>query len=108
VNGLCVYFNVRSDPIEIGGEETATGEFYPDVIYEISNGDGDWETITAPKIGRGTRTTTVVGSRATSRPFKVNLDIFVPYIGKAKYGRIVLETIESAVFRIDELQPGKK
>lgn len=108
VDGLCLYYNVRSTPVEIGGQETSAGEFYPDVIYEISNGDGDWETLTVSRVPLGKRVTTIVEPRAKSRPFKVNLDMFVPYIGKAKYGRIVLETVESAAFRIDELQPEKK
>jgi len=108
VHGLCAYHNVKSTPVTIGGQETPAGEFYPDVIYEISNGDGDWETLDAPSVDLGKRTITIVEPRATSRPLKVNLDMFVPFIGKVKYGRIVLQTIESAVFQIDELQPETK
>jgi hypothetical protein len=108
VHGLCAYYNIKSTSVEIGGQETQGGEFYPDVLYEISNGDGDWETLDVPKVNLGKRLTTVVEPRTKSRPLNVNLDVFVPFIGKAKYGRLVLQTIDRAVFRIDELQPLEK
>ena len=105
VHGLCAYYNAKSTAVEIGGQETSAGDFYPDVIYEISNGDGDWETLAAPSVNLGKCITTVVKPRTKSRPLRVSLDMFVPFIGKVKYGRIVLQTVESASFRIDELQP---
>jgi hypothetical protein len=108
VDGVCSYYNVKSSSVEIGGQETPSGEFYPDLLYEISNGDGDWETLVAPSASIGKRITTIVEPRTKSRPLKVNLDMFLPFIGKVKYGRVVLQTIESAVFRIDELQPADK
>lgn len=107
VSGWCRYYNAKSAAFEIDGEETSSGEFYPDVIYQVSNGDGDWETLEVPIINRGKRITIVVESGATSRPLRVNLDMFVPLIGKAKYGSLVLKMGERAAFRIDELQPPK-
>lgn len=107
VSGLCRYYNAKSDAFEIDGQETSSGEFYPDVIYQVSNGDGDWETLEVPIVNRGKQVTIVVDSRATSRPLRVNLDMFVPLIGKAKYGSVVLKLGERAVFRLDELQPPK-
>jgi hypothetical protein len=105
VSGLCRYYNVNSYTFEIDGQETSSGEFYPDVIYQVSNGDGDWETLEVPIINRGKQARIIVESRATSRPLRVNLDMFVPLIGKFKYGSLVLKMGERAVFRIDELQP---
>lgn len=107
VNGWCRYYNAKSDAFEVDGQETSSGEFYPDVIYQVSNGDGDWETLAVPIVKRGKRITIIVEPRGTSRPLRVNLDMFVPLIGKAKYGSLVLKMGERAVFRIDELQPPK-
>ena len=108
VRGWCHFYNAKSDVIEIDGQETSSGEFYPDVIYQVSNGDGDWETLEAPTVNRGTRTTIIVEARGTSRPLRVDLDIFVPLIGKVKYGSLVLKMAERAAFRLDELQPPKE
>lgn len=105
VSGLCSYYNAKSAAFEIDGQETSSGEFYPDVIYQVSNGDGDWETLEVPIVNRGKRITITVKSQAASRPLRVNLDPFVPLIGKFKYGSLVLKMGERAVFRIDELQP---
>ena len=105
VSGLCRYYNAKPHAFEIDGQETSSGEFYPDVIYQVSNGDGDWETLQIPIINRGKRVTITVEPRATSRPLRVNLDMFVPLIGKTKYGSVVLKMGERAAFRIDELQP---
>jgi hypothetical protein len=105
VSGLCSYYNAKSHPFEIDGEETSSGEFYPDVLYQVSNGDGDWETLEVPIVKRGKRTTITVESRTTSRPLRVNLDMFVSLIGKVKYGSVVLKMGERAAFLIDELQP---
>jgi hypothetical protein len=105
VTGLCRYHNVTSGRFEIDGQETSSGEFYPDVLYQISNGDGDWETLKTPVLDRGKRVTIVVEPGATSRPLKVDLAIFLPLIGKAKYGSLVLMMGERASFLIDDLQP---
>src|ERR1043165_2604896 len=73
LTGWCRYYNEKPYGFEIDGQETSNGDFYPDVIYQISNGDGDWETLEAPSIKRGKRMTITVESRATSRPLRVNL-----------------------------------
>jgi hypothetical protein len=105
VSGLCAYYNSTPHSVDIDGRETSSGEFYPDVIYEISHGDGDWETLEVPTNNPGKQLTITVEARTRSRPLRINLDMFVPLIGKAKYGRLVLKTGEKAVFRVDELQP---
>lgn len=104
VKGWCRYSNAKTAAFEIDGQETSSGEFYPDVIYQVSNGDGDWEPLETPIVNRGKRITITVESQSTSRPLRVNLDPFVPLIGKFKYGSLVLKMGERAVFRIDELQ----
>jgi hypothetical protein len=108
VHGLCSYHNFSARPFEIDGQETRGGDFYPDVIYEVSNGDDRWQTLEVPSVEFGKQLTTVVESRGTSRPLRVDLDSFTPLIGKFKYGRLVLKSGESAVFQIDELQPAEK
>jgi hypothetical protein len=108
VYGLCAYYNSTSHSVDIDGHQTNSGEFYPDVIYEISHGDGDWETLEVPTNNPGKQLTITVEGKTRSRPLRVNLDMFVPFIGKAHYGRLVLKTGEKAVFAIDELQPEKK
>lgn len=108
INGWCSYHNAKPDVFEIDGQETSSGEFYPDVIYQVSNGDGDWETLDTLIIKRGKQMTITVESNTTSRPLRVNLDMFVPLIGKAKYGSLVLKMGERASFRIDELQAPKE
>jgi hypothetical protein len=104
VNGLCTYHNANPYSVEIDGQETRSGEFYPDVIYEISNGDGKWQTLEVPKAELGRQVTITVESKATSRPLRVSLDMFARFLGKARYGRLVLKSGESAVFQLDELQ----
>jgi hypothetical protein len=110
VYGLCAYHNAKPTPITIEGRETPNGHFYPDVVNQVSNvKDGKWQTLEALTKIPGKPTILAVEARGTSKTLRVDLDVFIPLIGKMKYGRLLLKSGESAVFQLDDLQPpGKK
>jgi len=51
--------------------------------------------------------TLTVPVKTSSKVLTVDLDAFVPMIGKFKYGRLLLKTGESAIFNLDYLRPPK-
>jgi hypothetical protein len=110
VYGLCMYFNGKSVPSTIEGIETSDGDFYPQVSFQVADNEqgSQWKTIEASISRPGKSTKLTVAPKSASKALKVDLDVFRPYIGKGKYGRLLLKTGESAVFQIDDLQPPEK
>ena len=109
VYGLCAYYNAKSVPVIIEGIEAPNGYFYPDVVNQVSSAkDGDWRPLEVRTKNAGKRETLVVEARGTSKTLRVDLDVFIPLIGKMKYGRLLLKNGEAAVFRVDDLQPPEK
>lgn len=88
----------------IGGSKKTDGTFWPCVVAQTSNAiDSQWTMIGNPPTP-GEAVSLVVTSKQKQR-FYVNLDMFRPMIGKMKYGKITLETGDSAIFEIDDLLP---
>ena len=109
VYGLCVYYNAKSVPVTIDGIDASNGYFYPDVVNQVSNAkDGDWRTLERPANNAGKPAALVVEARGASKTLRVDLNVFIPLIGKVKYGRLLLKNGEAAVFQINDLQPPEK
>jgi len=110
LHGLCTYYNIKSTPFAIDGIETPDGDFYPNVSFQVADQKESLEwTMIAPAISREGKTITLsVAPKSPSRSLKVDLDIFRSFIGKRKYGRLLLKTGEAAVFQIDDLQAPEK
>jgi hypothetical protein len=110
VYGLCMYFNGKSVAATIEGTETPDGNFYPQVSNQVADVErgGQWKTIEAPASPPGKAATRIVQPEQASRSLRVELDVFRPFIGKGKCGRLLLKSGESAVFQIDDLQPPEK
>ena len=110
VHGLCTYFNGRSVPSILEGIETAEGDFYPQVSYQVSDTEQGTQakTIEAPTSPPGKVAIWTVQPKEASRPLKVDLDVFRPFIGEGKFGRLLLKSGEAVTFQIDDLQPPEK
>lgn len=109
VYGLCTFYNTKLALTAIDGVETSNGDFYPNVIAQVSNDKrGTWETLkTSPTI-LGKDVTITVEAKGASRTLMVDLDVFRPFIGKLRYGRLLLKTGERATFELADLRPPKK
>lgn len=110
VHGLCTFTNVKSAPITLDGIETSSGDFYPKVVNQVADGkqENQWKTIEASPSRPGKPVTLTVEAMSVSKTLMVDLDVFRPFIGQQKRGRLLLETGEAAVFQIDDLQPPEK
>ena len=110
VHGLCTYYNITSALFTIEGIETSDGDFYPQVLSQVSDKKegGHWKTIKESISRSGKPTKLAVEPQSPSKTLKVDLDAFLPFVGQRKYGRLLLKTGESAVFQIDDLQPPEK
>lgn len=105
--GSCVYDNRSPALVALKGTETSDGEFSPSVVNQVGNDrNGEWKTIGRPVV-HGKAKILTVPVKTSSKLLTVDLDAFVPMIGKFKYGRLVLKTGESAVFGLDNLRPPK-
>jgi len=108
--GQFLFFNYKEGekfpaPITLKGSKKADGTFWPRVIAQVTNDlQSQWTTIQSPSIP-GEAISLVVTSKQEKQRFYVDLDVFRPVIGKMKYGRIVLETGDSANLFIDDLLP---
>jgi hypothetical protein len=110
VHGICMFFNGKSVSAILEGTETSDGDFYPQVSTQVGDSDhgGEWKTLKPSVSPSGRVAARTIRPQEASRPLKVDLDVFRPFIGKKKYGRLLLRTGEATVFQIDDLQPPEK
>jgi hypothetical protein len=106
------YFNYKADdksppPVTIKGSKKSDGTFWPVVSAEVGdNPTGPWTTIGRPPTPERPASLSITTKPKEER-FYVNMDLFLPLIGKVKFGRVVLETGEAAVFGLEVLVPPK-
>jgi hypothetical protein len=104
MSGTCIYDNRSPALVALKGTETSYGDFYPNVINQVGNDkNGEWKTIRRPAV-HGKAKTLTVPVKTSSKLLTVDLDAFVPTIGKFKYGRLLLKNGESAIFELNYLR----
>lgn len=110
LHGLCTYYNIKSTRFAIDGIETEEGDFYPHVVCQVADqkDSSPWKTISEAIYRRGKPAIVTVEPRGASKTLKIDLDVFRPFVGKGKFGRLLLKNGEAAVFQIDDLQPPQK
>jgi hypothetical protein len=82
----------------VKGHFNKRGEFSANVSLEVSDQeDGNWKIIESSVSDRVDVTLTGA-QHIDALSIYVQLDAFQPYIGKSKFGRVVLQTGESEVF----------
>ncbi len=103
--GFCTYCNYSSTLRAIEGVEGKDGNFHPTIVSQVSNKtDGKWKTIRSAAVP-GKPATVTVPPKSRSQMFYVNMDAFVPLIGKFEYGRVLLKTGEKVELELTELHP---
>ena len=93
----------RDDPApaaELKGE-AREDVFWPNVVLQVGpDGEGPWETV-----GRSATGTDTLKIKRAAKPelFKVQLDAFRPFIGRMRFGRVVLESGEAALVDLEQM-----
>jgi len=89
----------------IRGTEAPDGTFRPYVVAQVANDQrGVWKTLPAA-VHQGDPKTLTIRPNETSTAIRVELDVFIPMIGKFRYGRVVLQNEKSAAFELKDLLP---
>ena len=89
------------------GVKAADGTFWPDATLLIQNErTAAWEAIVAPRI-EGDRANVTVNAGEPNFGLHILLDPFKPFIGKAKFGRVVLKNGEISTFYLEDLEEPK-
>ena len=106
------YFNYKEGnkspaPVTIVGSKRSDGTFWPRVTAQVgSDPHGPWTAIGKPPTPGEAASLSIV-SKPDEERFYVDMDIFRPLIGRMKYGRVVLESGEAALFGLELLLPPK-
>jgi hypothetical protein len=106
LTGECTYFQVENQnpPVAvIEGTDTGESGFWPDVTSQVKNErTGKWETIAKP-FNHGHRRKITIKPGEFNQELLVALDVFYPFVGKYKLGRLVLKTGEITMFELNKL-----
>jgi hypothetical protein len=106
LTGQCTYFQLDGQSPRIAVIEGTDGKgcgFWPDVISQVKNEQtGKWETIAQP-FNRGHRKSVEIRPGEFNQELFVALDVFLPFVGKQKLGRVALKGGEVATFELDKL-----
>ena len=94
-----------SNPTVLHGKKETSGDFRPIVTYEVATeGKGKWKTIRAdfeqPRLDSIT-----VSPEHPGVTLSMNMEPFRKAIGIYRYGRLVLENGDAAMFAVDDLLP---
>jgi hypothetical protein len=91
--------------IVIDGTQGEDGTFRPDATLQVmKQKDGKWETVTSSLINSPTAKLTVYPGMSAFG-LRVELDSLKQYIGKYKWGKVILKTGQEAVFDLNDLAP---
>lgn len=105
--GFCSFTNNSEETVVLEGRRTPDREFCPSVEAQVGdNRNGPWITCVQPK--RAGEATVLRVDPTSSAKLVVDLEVFRPYIEKTKYGRLVLNTGDVALFELDQLRPPKE
>jgi hypothetical protein len=98
-------YTVGTDPVILHGKRRPDGAFAPSVVYEVAiEGKTKWRKIHA--VGNSPHDeSVVVNPENPVVELWVNLQPFQKYLGVSRYGRLVLENGDAAVFEIEDLLP---
>jgi hypothetical protein len=106
LTGYFAFRNTLVGPILLHGIRTPGDEFWPIVQLQITNDkNGEWTTI-ASSVDDRSLTTLRVGSQETVR-MMVAMDPISRFVGKFRFGRVLLENGEAALFELNNLLPPK-
>lgn len=111
--GGCAYYNYQATsqtphPVVITGRQGADGNLWPDAKTQVASAvDGKWITIGETNAADQLASVTIKPNEINSA-LNVSLDVFQPMIAKYKFGRIVLNTGDAAVFELKDLSPPAK
>lgn len=102
--GYFAFHNQSIGQVILNGTKTQDREFWPSVLMQVSNGENsEWTTIAQPATSDEVASLTVDG-KSTAK-LMIKMDSFRPFVGKFKFGRVVLENGEPAWFELNELRP---
>ncbi len=103
--GDFVFVGEQGTIAEVGGVESADGEFWPFVVLQFEDEKGKWETIgTSKKDGKSK--ILKLSSEGSLPRLHVLLDPFKGYEKRYRYGRLIFPDSEiTAVFQISDLAP---
>jgi len=96
-------FDSRSQVVNLKGTKTSDGDFWPTVIFSVSNSDKSWKKIGKPKNNGRSAILEITNGKAEK--LRITLTNFEPQITKYKYGKIVFSNGESTIFYLDLLRP---
>jgi hypothetical protein len=104
--GTCWYrYTVGTDPVIIHGKKRPDGAFAPSVVYEIAvEGKTKWRKIHAEEVSPDNESLAVSPENPVVELW-VDMQPFQKYLGVSRYGRLVLENGDAAVFEIEDLLP---
>ena len=92
-----------SKTFEIG--ETEDGKSWLSAQCEVGNDlNGVWRFVGTAKT-RGNRSKLTIEGHETNTDLSIALDILRPFVGRFRYGRVVVDEATSAIFQLNELLP---
>lgn len=95
----------KREAATIKGVETDDHRFWPNVTLQVADQiDGDWQTVERVPTS-GATAARRVDPQTPGEAFFVNLDPFSRWIGRARYGRLLLENGDVVVFDLHRLEP---
>ena len=102
----CAYrYIAGSAPTVLHGTSSANGDLSPFVTYEVATQDRmKWKTVAKFTESQNPATIEVNAANPTAL-LHVDMEPFRPTIGKFRWGRVVLENGQGAIFAIDDLLP---
>jgi hypothetical protein len=101
---LCVYLgDVRTGPIVLHGRMNSSQRFSPVISYQVGIGTKEnWREIA--RSHRSGDTLTITDTTPVAR-LNVDMEPFRDFIGRSRWGRVVLENGKAAVVDLDDLLP---
>lgn len=94
----------KGETVTITGVETADGRFWPNVTLEVSDQiAGQWQRIPSVAIN-GATALRRISPHTLGAAFFVNLDPFSRFIGRGRYGRLLLENGDDVIFDLHTLE----
>jgi hypothetical protein len=103
--GDFLFHNRSRQGIRVEGRTTPDANFWPKVVFEVANADGNWHRIGKSENAGIVRTLEIASGK--SEAMRVLLTIYKPLVGKFKYARIVFSNGQAGVFSLDLLDPNK-
>jgi hypothetical protein len=106
VSACCWYrYSVGTDPVVLHGNRSVDGNFWPKVTCEVATeGKAKWKRLEASVEHDAPESVTVSPDYPVTTLW-VDMEPFRKTIGMFRYGRLVLENGETAVFAIEDLLP---